>query len=213
MILRIETPDKEKIVGALEAMPQDLKSAQRSANSSVGYMMTRKAKRWMASEGKGSWPKPHPLSRKYRTIGPRFSRGPRRFGKRKDKDTFLERAAKWTRYTYDERQVKTGFSFDTRPRRFDRKLEKLISEQERGYSIFITKKMQRYLALHGHPMRKNTVLRVPPRPITGPVTAQVKEEIYPLYEKKFSRSLGRKNRLADREFRKGQGIEKEQNEL
>lgn len=210
--VKVFLPDLKSVVSNLEKLPDDFREAQRSALGSIGFFVSQKARRWMMSEGNKTWPKIHPLTGSKRRVGLRSAVGPARFVKRSIKQPFIARAGSLVRYIAGSDFMTTGFAYDERPKQFNRKLEEIIAEQEKGYKIFVTPKMQRFLAVNEYPIGAK-YLFVPPRPITGPVTKQVAGKIFTIFEEKFSVSLGRKNDFADREFRRGSGIEKAENEF
>lgn len=212
--VKVFLPDFKQFVSNLEKMPDDVRESQRSAMGSIGFFVAQKTRRWMQSEGNKTWAKVHPLTANYRRVGLRGAVGPARFAKRSTKTPFLVKAGSLVRYIATPDFMTTGFAFDEKPKRFNRKLEEIIADQEKGYKILLTPKMQRFLAVNGYPIRATTkYLFVPPRAIEGPVTKQVSSRIFTIFEGKFSASLGRKNDLADREFRRGLGIEKVENEF
>jgi len=227
-------PDKKNklILKALGNMKNDMDNAQKSSLSSSGFAMSRSVQFWMKSRGNEIWPKIHPFTKTFQKL-----RAPNKiFGQgllfgdtvslKKRDDFFAEHLPEiglFAKYIVDRtKQVRTGFAFKSDPSRFDPKMMKAVSKAEKKQITRVTPKMRRFFAaateqaggrnlgVDFFPLRKaRTQLINPARKTEEPLSKIIAPKIFPFWGKKFSKSLGRKNLFADKEFLKGESAAKD----
>ena len=83
----------------------------------------------------------------------------------------LAKLAGATRYYYDDsiKTVTIGF--------LDTKKRYLAKKHAQGFTYTVDRRMGKYLAAHGFPVKTGTVLKVPPRPVVSPVFEKEKANI------------------------------------
>lgn len=205
MFIEITTPNAQEIIDGVLEFRTSIFASERSAIGSTGFYASQEVAEWIRSEGKGSWPERHPVSKIW--------------GKRG-----VSKMYRAVRYFQRGKDVVVGYGntkgSEPRP---NTNLESKMERIEKGFAIPVTDKMRRKFAVTRKlatigetpgedyfPLRKSTrKLVVKPRPIHTPVFRKINSQIYPLFEQKFLKSMGRKAKLADAEFRKGLSTNKD----
>jgi len=207
----VEFPHFEKQAKAIMLAATIIRSAKHSATGSVGFLLMGEIRNFMESEGDGTWPKTHPLTRFYKNkyeVNGKWRR--RRLLKHKGAYNWL---AKFARYVVfgkpDNEKLMMGFGkFSARDMkkgrsaRLDRKLQRIAKRVQLGNRIRITPRMRRKLGIawremskRGHVSKRDThanSLHVPKRPVMSPVFARNRSKIFPLLQEKFWDSVKRK---------------------
>jgi len=232
-VVFVQGKNNKKILKALDDMEDDLDESQKSGLSSSGFFMSREVSRFMKTEGRGTWPKIHPLTARFEKVdNPQSVFGQKLlFGgeaslrKRASirKFSHLASIGLFARYIVDGPEgVRIGFAFSGRPSKFDKKMNKAVTEAAKRQFTKVTPRMRRFFAAATEELgTRNTgvdffplsnrvnVLVTEKRETENPVSKTVAPKIFPLFEKKFSKSLGRKNLFADKQFLKGESAEKD----
>lgn len=220
-IVDAKSPELKAITKEARKLPEDMVAARVSGQRSVGYMVKEEARDYIESAGAGTW-KTHPFTKKFYT---KFRRGSRlRKRKRKHRGAFDFMGA-FVRYRLRGKTLVV--SYGKRKDSISPQLVRIGYFMERGYEFTATKEMRRFIArsrsFHRSAPGKYTGvkgkdwflitkgkrLKVPKRKVGDPVFAIVKPKAYPLFERRTVKALGRRNKLADKEFRKGLSEAKE----
>lgn len=159
--MNLATSGVSETIAKLGAMTKEGKQARRQAVTDTGKMVAKRLKKRRTSRGDGSW---KPLGKISRTKKHR-----RPWGKTKIKVYTLKRTV--------------AALVTTKGRNY---------KMEKGGTVTISDAFKRYLHSQGIHLRKNThELKVPARPLFGPVFKQVRHEITRYFEQRFHYRLGR----------------------
>lgn len=199
----------------LTQLPGLFARARRSALSSAAWMVRGEIRDWVEGGGGGTWPKVHPLTMKFRKKRG-IKAGPRVFTRRRSgwSDEPLVWLGKFARYRLNPEatlaEIDMGRSAKGRPGAIDPLLQAVARRSEQGETIHVSDAMRRMLAAGTQrglsrkarrgakagkdcfPLRKSTgTLRVPRRPIFGPVSRRVEPKVFPWFREKFYAALER----------------------
>lgn len=151
----------------------------------------RREARWAAKEAKGVKVRAA-TKRKYRGVPSEMA-----WGAAKP----FQKAIGATQYYYDDdiKTVSIGFLKDT-------KIRYLMSKHAEGFTYKVDSRMRKFLALHGFPVKESTTLKVPARPVVGPVFEKEKATILKNVKEKSMRSIyryltGKSKEQVDQEWR------------
>ena len=170
----------EEWKGLVGRFPQYSNRAISSALKSEGNRLQKIIKLSIQQRGPegARWPKLHPRTlvvkasaRKEKRRQAKISKGVKVRARKQtpqgDIDTsgqaILAKLAGATRYFYDDsiKTVTIGF--------LDKNKRDLAKKHARGFTRTVDRRMGKYLAMHGFPVKTRTVLKVPARPVVGPV--------------------------------------------
>ena len=172
--------------------PEAIQGAKKSALSSAGFYITDEFRSFMRTEGQGTWPEPHDLSKNFRKFSD-FGAGGSLVRKDQDEKSQFAKMEKLFKYIIKNNRVQTGFSFNINT--LSPKLEALAARIAQGYDIQVKGNMRNLFAAVGFPLKATTkTLTVEPRSFE-PVLISVEKELFDIFILKFEASLARKNPL------------------
>lgn len=203
--LVFDTNLEEKLI-TLAAFEEIFGQAKRSALSSVGFFVINEVRDFVESGGAGKWPKPHPLTLKFRKKYGLGGAWRRSFLGKDSPFSFLGKFARYRVVTSDAALLKFGFGKGKARKsgNFDPFLEEIGRRMQRRNFVRVTPAMRKHFGasrrgkrdvpgIDFFPLRKRTsVLVTPPRPITQPVLDRIKDIVPALFGQKFQSSLLKK---------------------
>lgn len=196
--LHVDYSELSEATKAVLKLPGLFERARKSALKSTGWYVQQELRNHVEYGGT-NWPALHPLTKKFRH---KYGLGSH-WVKRTHHPGPLFWLGKFARYRVDAdgREVTICFGKSKRgsPGTEDRGLMWVVRRAEEGETIHVTPAMRRFLAATRRkrpkqqepgrtyfPLKKTTRrLKVPPRPIFGPVFKKVRPKIMPWFERKF----------------------------
>jgi hypothetical protein len=221
-ILDVQAKGLKRLRKESKRLPAEMLQSKESAMRSVGFMVMKDGRDFIESEGKGQWPKVHPFTAKFFT---KFHRGARVFKRRRKHKGAYEFMGKFVRY-----RVFRNFmiaSYGKQKDKFDRNLQRIGAYMEGEHKQTARTKVRRLIARSRSLARiftgrysgkkgkdfflwsKNKEIKTPKRSVDKPLFKIVKPKMFPLFGRRYVKALGRRNKLADRDFRGGISAEKE----
>jgi len=204
--LEIES-NADTIVQVFQQLPREFRKSRRSGLSSTGFFLIKETADWINSEGEKTWPKASQVAKQYMHTRPnwrmrrRFYRGPY---------SFLAGAARY-KISRSSSQVIIGYgTAGSGSAKFDRNTMRIARLAQKNRSILVTPRMRRHFGAQRNvrpigrrtkdkeniigkdifPLRAETTqIKIPARPISKPVFLRAKAKVFPLFSRKFGRSL------------------------
>lgn len=188
----------KKIVALSPMHERAFVPARKRAAGSSGFYLMGKVREQIESEGHGTWPKDHPLSKALKKINGRWV-------KRQGKFSAYYDLAKFARYkkTRDSKRIEIGFGkFSKRDKagKFDRYLQKIANNAQIQRHFYVNAKMQRLFGATRRnaddeigkdffAVRKGTMLVVKKRPIMKPVLQREEGVTFTIFRQKYYESV------------------------
>jgi len=192
-------PEKIRMFGVLRVSV--LKEARRSGLSSAGFFITKEMRKWIESQGGGSWAEAHPMTQIWKKD--KSGKWTRRRGQKP-----YEGLGKFARYiiSYSAFREEVGFgTFSGKKQgQFSPVLTKIAREAQKNRSFTVTPKMRRKLGsqrqsrkdLPGKdffPLKQDTAaLHIPSRPISTPVFQKIKAPMQTIFAEKFGKAFSKR---------------------
>ena len=203
MLVKAENIDK--VTKTFMMMPGIFERARKSSLKSLGWWIMGEVRNHVEYGG-DNWPDLHPLTEKFRK---KYNLAHKWVKRRSAPPSPLFWLGKFARYRVDDEgtlvHIDFGKSRKGRPGTMDPKLVHIAKRAEEGDRIQVTEKMRRMWAAtkrkrpkggkvgdQFHALKKSTnVLKVPPRPIFGPVFKKVQPKAGAYFRDKFWKAIDR----------------------
>ena len=198
MQIEIESNIDKKAEAFSALRVTEIKEARISGLNLSGFLVAQAMRKWIESQGDGTWPKTHPLSQIWRK---------EKSGKwtHRREHRAYEGLGKFARYVVNPSAIQAAIGFGTfsgkKQTRFSPLLMKISEEAQKKRTVIVTQKMRRKLGAQRRsekeipgkdifPIRGNTsVLEIAARPIAIPVFRKIEKPAGTAFSEKFGTSL------------------------